>query len=57
MIYFNIASTKINERNGTGVSFLFGEDNEGRNVAYIREAKDVLKRLNSHLREKIFGRK
>ena len=40
--------------NGTGVYFLFGEDNEGNNITYIGEAEDVLKRLNNHLREKDF---
>src|SRR5699024_10147013 len=39
---------------GTGVYFLFGEDDEGNNVAYIGEAENVLSRLNSHLREKDF---
>lgn len=42
------------ELSGTGVYFLFGEDDEGNNVAYIGEAENVLSRLNSHLREKDF---
>ncbi|WP_337018486.1 GIY-YIG nuclease family protein [Oceanobacillus massiliensis] len=42
------------ELSGTGVYFLFGEDDEGNDVAYIGEAENVLSRLNSHLREKDF---
>lgn len=46
--------TDRQDLSGTGVYLLFGENDEGNNIAYIGEAEDVLKRLNSHIREKDF---
>src|SRR5690625_2355187 len=42
------------ELSGTEVYFLFGEDDEGNNVAYIGEAENVLNRMNDHIRDRDF---
>lgn len=38
----------------TGVYLLFGRDEEGRDLVYIGEAEEILKRLNQHLIQKDF---
>ncbi|MFC4409019.1 GIY-YIG nuclease family protein [Chungangia koreensis] len=42
------------ELNGTGVYFLFGEDEESIPAVYIGEAESILSRLNQHVKEKDF---
>lgn len=38
----------------TGVYLLFGKDEEGKDLVYIGEAENILKRLNQHLSQKDF---
>lgn len=46
--------TDRNELNSTGVYFLFGKDEEGKDLVYIGEAESIYKRLVQHLHQKDF---
>lgn len=43
-----------NDLTSTGVYLLFGKDEEGKDIVYIGEAENILKRLNQHLSQKDF---
>lgn len=43
-----------NDLTSTGVYLLFGKDEEGKDLVYIGEAENILKRLNQHLSQKDF---
>lgn len=43
-----------NDLTSTGVYLLFGKDEEGKDLVYIGEAENIVKRLNQHLSQKDF---
>ncbi|HCS21844.1 MAG TPA: DUF4357 domain-containing protein [Bacteroidetes bacterium] len=46
--------TDRDDMQSTGVYFLFGRDDEGKDMVYIGEAETILKRLNQHVTQKEF---